>query len=77
MDIYIVERKREDVGYDEFDSHMVVANNKKEARSVASKGCANEGEQCWTSNECEVKKISSYDGKETKAKIIHSSYNAG
>ena len=72
MNIYIVSIPMEEVHYDCYDSHVVVATNPKEARFICPH--ADEGAQVWKTSK--VVKIGT-TSKYKKPRVILSSFNAG
>lgn len=63
------------IGYDFYDSHIIVANNKYEVIELAKLQSADEGEEVWDSGKIEC--IGPYEGLQEKPFILLSSFNAG
>jgi len=65
---------RDDWGYDEYDSMVVIAETKKQAREIANKDVGAEG-QIWTNPDfvfCEEVSIHNAAGR-----VLIASFNAG
>ena len=73
MKIYLIERA--DWDYDEYDSHVIVANNETEVRDIATKKEYSDIKKEW--GLAQVSIVCNYDGELTKPFILLSSYNAG
>ncbi len=64
------------VGYDSFDSHIIAAKNKLNARKLAAKIASDEGIDTWLNSQlstCNRIKVNKLDAEE----ILISSFNAG
>ena len=48
MNIYLLKRPDDEVGYDEVAGFILVAPNGKEARELAANECGDEGHDTWT-----------------------------
>ena len=73
MNIYIIKRT-DAIGWDEYEGFVVVAKNEQEAREIASKEAADEGEDIWFNHaytRCEV--VDTLVGP----RVVLSSFNAG
>jgi len=74
MKIFKVERPQDDnINYDEFDAHIVVANSWEEALEIAIKT----GDNGPSPESMKVLEIGNYTGGEKEPFILLSSYNAG
>lgn len=71
MNIYLVERT-DKIGYDEYDSHVVVAETELFARLLVAEKAADEGEDIWLAESTRVSEISA-----TPSRIVLSSFNTG
>ena len=74
MKLWKIERLSNDVGYDEFDSFIIRAENETEARVIAAENCADEGTTVWLDSRYSTcKEIN----KEGEKEVILSSFKAG
>lgn len=73
MKIYKIKINR--TGWDYYDSHIIVANNKKEVIKLTKDGCADEGEEIWET--ALITEVGISNTKETKPFFLLSSFNAG
>ena len=73
MKIYLI--KHDQIHYDGFMQHVIIANSEQEVREIAKNQCANERTEVW--NTAIVDEVSAYSGKNTKPFILLSNFNAG
>jgi len=77
MKIYLIKTKKEEaeVGYDEYDGHVIVANTEQEARALCPNG--DEGKATWDSSEYSTCEELGETTKFNEPSVLLSSYNAG
>ena len=69
MNIYLLSRSSDSIGYDEYDAHLVRANNVEEARELCIHG--DEGAKAWQEADVAIITVSG------EPELIISSFNAG
>ncbi len=80
--LWVIER-RSSVGYDEYDSAVVVARNEKDARQIHPSGNKNERHDVWgwggwaAPDEINVTKVGTAAPELKAGTVIVASYNAG
>ena len=72
--LYLVKRN-DSVGYDEYDSYVVVAKNPLSARNICADNSADEPREIWLSDSTTTEYLGNAINKETR--IVIESFNAG
>jgi hypothetical protein len=73
MKLFLLKRDGSDIGYDQYDSFVIIAKNEEEARNIADNSCGDEG-RIWNNKDlvsCDIILPKGSSG------IISSSFNAG
>ena len=75
MNIYLITCDTEEVEYNYYSGHVIVANNEQEVREIAKLLSINEGKEVW--DKAHIKIISEYIGDKQIPAVILSSFHAG
>jgi hypothetical protein len=77
VDIYLLKRTSDGIGYDEFDGFVVYAESEEYARNIAARHKGDEGSGVWTDPQKSTCAAIGSTTNKVEAGLVLGSFNAG